>query len=278
MPLLAAAQLPQTDLWCLSVEEITDTSLVFSDVKYLSGQNPGGYNNQPFPYSDGYAMTVSKAGHDQTDICFFNLGSKSYRYLTSTRSTSEYSPSIYPEDSIFIVVRVDSSGKQNLWANPLSLANGGFNLLPGIDNVGYYQRLNRDSFVVFLTGNPHELAIISKSKGKKYVFTSNVGRCFKVHNGLIYYIHKLTPDSWYLKYFDPNTKRSSIVARIPDETEDFMIHAGKIWLASGSSLLTISLSGGQNWREMTDLSWAGLNNITRLAILDGRMYLVNKKE
>lgn len=277
LPLLTYAQLPSTELWAINIQEINDTALIFDNVRYLSHDNISGYNNQPFPHADGYALTIAKAGHDQTDICFYNLNLQSYQYLTSTRSTSEYSPQIYPEDSIFIVVRVDTAKRQNLWALPLNLSHGGYNMLPGVNNIGYYHRLTRDTFAVFLTGEPHQLAIAQSGNEKLYTFTSNVGRCLQSSDGILYFIHKLTPTSWYLKSYNYKTKKSSIVCRMPHQVEDFVLIDQTAWLAHGGQLMSYNLEGGALWKTKADLSPIGMNNITRLAAHNNTLYIVNKK-
>ncbi|MDX1685677.1 MAG: hypothetical protein R3275_10610, partial [Saprospiraceae bacterium] len=203
------AQLPETELWGIDINAISDSSLTFDEVHFLSANNLGGYNNQPFLHADGYAMTISKAGHEQTDICFYNLNNRSYTYLTSTRLTSEYSPTIFPEDSIFMVVRVDSSGNQNLWSLPLNLSHGGHDLFPGINNVGYYHRISQDSFLVFLTDEPNQLAILRRGSTDKYVITSNIGRSLLSRDGYIYFVHHLTPNVTYLKQLNIKTRRST---------------------------------------------------------------------
>lgn len=253
-----------------------DSSVQVEAVQFLSQFNPEGYNNQPQKCAGGLLLTIAEKGDNQTDICKLHFDSYELEYLTSTRSYSEYSPKLVEEDSVIYCIRVDSSGTQNVWAFPLDLSHGGENVLKGITTAGYFQRINRDSFVVFLSGQPHQLAIISNGGKEKYVFTSNVGRTFFHREGLIYFVHKLTPTTWYLKKYDLKTRKSIIVARMPDGVEDFWLTSNEVWLGQGSIIKKLTIGSKEDWQDVVDLSTFGINHITRLIMDESELVIVNK--
>lgn len=274
---MAQGQLPSTELWAIAIEEITDTSLEWSQPSLLSFQNSNGYNNQVSTHADGFALTIAKEGDEQTDICFFNLENREFKYLTSTRTTSEYSARIMTADSIFYVVRVDTNGDQNLWALPLSLSHGGENILAGVNNVGYYDIISKDSFVVFLTGQPHQLALLTKQEAAPYVFTSNIGRTFFYRDGDVYFVHKLTPTTWYLKAFNVKGKKSRIITKMPTDTEDFLLMADRSFLIFHEGQIKRYQQGrNTSWQPVADLSNLPFKKITRLAYDGHWLYLINK--
>lgn len=276
IPIFGWSQLPISQLYGIKLSGLQDTVVQVESVQLLSQFNQGGYNNQPELCQDGMLLTIAEKGDDQTDICRLHLDGHQLEYLTSTRLYSEYSPKLFKEDSAIYCIRVDSAGIQNVWAFPLDLSHGGENVLHGIDNAGYYQRINQDSFVVFLTGQPHQLAIASRSKKDKYVFTSNVGRTFYYRDGLIYFVHKLTPATWYLKKYDLNTRKSIIVARMPDGVEDFWLESNEIWLGKGGIIHRLKMDIKQDWQKVVDLTSLGISNITRMVMNGDQMMIVNK--
>lgn len=275
LPFLGWTQLPSTELFEVRFQTREDTCLIES-VSYLSANNPGGYNNQPHVSGNGYFLTVADQGNDNTDIVFHDLINNTYGYITSTRLYSEYSPRLVESDSLIYCIRVDTQDRQYLWGYPVDLSHSGMSVLPNCTTAGYYQRISKDSFVVFLTGEPNQLAIMTTS-GSKYTFASNIGRTFYLLNGHIYYVHKLTPTTWYLKSFDLEEKRSNIVTKMPPDCEDFVfLDTEEILAASGGQIFKSKMNDRDAWMPLLNLKSYGIDDITRLAIDDGRILLVNR--
>ena len=267
-------QLPITHIYSFEWTSQGD-SFAVSNAKLWSGENLNGYNNQPqFTGADEFALTLSWHVDASTDIYTLHMGKAQIQPITNTME-SEYSPRQIGDH--WYCVRVDSTDAQHLWAYPNNGADRGTNILPGVNNVGYFRPLGRDSVVVFLTGEPHELAIYNLKNGRSHKFSSNIGRTFHVHEEGVFYVHKTTPEAWYIKVFDLSLKRSRTLTRTLDGVEDFVIHEGSILATKGSQVHRFRL-GGKTWEKVLDLSPWGLKNITRMESNDKYLLCVEKVE
>ena len=267
-------QLPITHIYSFEWSAEGD-SLAVKNAKLWSGENLNGYNNQPhFINTEEFALTMAWHVDAAPDIYTLHMDNAQVRAITDTHE-SEYSPMRIGDQ--WYCVRVDSTGDQHLWTYPASGSDRGANILRGVNNVGYFKPLGKDSVVVFLTGEPHQMAIYNVKNGRSHKFSSNIGRTFHVHDEGVFYVHKITPEAWYIKIFDPSIKRSRTLTPTLDGVEDFVFHEGHILAAKGEKLYRFRL-GGKTWEEVLDLSPWGLKNITRMASNDKYLLCVEKVE
>ena len=86
------AQLPNTSLFSLQIENSKDSNWIIRKVEFLSNFNPASYNNQPFLVNENLMLaSIKLKTSDNTEIYKFDLQKKSYSNLTKS-SASEYSP------------------------------------------------------------------------------------------------------------------------------------------------------------------------------------------
>jgi hypothetical protein len=81
------------------------------------------------------------------------------------------------------------------------------------------------------------------------------------------FVHKISPTEWWIESLDPRSRQTARLVQMPEGVEDYA------WLADGSvvcgrdsKLMRWSGKAGTDWTEIADLSAAGVNGITRLAI------------
>ena len=268
------AQVPITQLY--SFEWSGDSNIVDSP-RYLTDFNANGYNNQPY-FIDEDQLCFTLAWHidDQTDIFHLDLITNEVYPITETASYSEYSPRF--QEGRWTCVRVDTAQNQFLWSYPEDGEDQGKSLLTDQNKVGYYQFLNSDSIVVFLTGEPNKMGIVSKSTSDVFYFTSNIGRSFYIQDDKILYLHKLTEDSWYIKSYDPELRRASIVCKSMKGVEDFYVtKEGDLLAAKGAMIYKYLSDGPGIWSPWIDLSMYSIDQITRLVANEKYLIIVDKK-
>lgn len=267
------AQLPITHIYSF---EWSDDSTVVYNATLLSGYNLNGYNNQPhFLRKDELAFTMSWHIDATTDIYAMDLLAKTVQPITET-SDAEYSPQLVNDH--WYCVKVDSQKNQWLWTSPRDGSHAGNPVLMNQDKIGYYSFINSDSIVAFLTGPPHQLVTIDIQTEEKYNFTSNIGRTFQIFDDHIYYVHKLTDASWYIKKYDRFLRRSTIITTTLEGAEDFhILPNGKLLMAKGSAIYSYDLAKDGTWVEFLDLSEFGLSNITRMTSNEKYLVCVDKK-
>ena len=91
-----SAQLPQTAIYMMHIDNPSDTVWTVSKVEYISSFNPKGYNNQPYFISPTNLLaSIRLYNADNNDIYSFDLNKNSLTNLTNS-SNSEYSPRISP--------------------------------------------------------------------------------------------------------------------------------------------------------------------------------------
>jgi outer membrane protein assembly factor BamB len=87
-------------------------------------------------------------------------------------------------------------------------------------------------------------------------------------DGNLLFIHKGTPQTWFVKSLDPISNTSKIVIQTLPNSEDIVcLPDGTLIATSGSKLYAYTMSqGNQNWREIANFAEYGLNSLKRLAI------------
>ena len=267
--LAAGAQLPVTQVYVFDVTTV-DTTVTFTKPMYLTGFNQRGYNNQPHWIDrNELLMSVQQPEMQQPDIFSFDLASRTRTRMTRTVS-GEYSPKGVGDGRKFSAVRQEYVGRDTvlrLWEFPTNLQDNGRPVFKYINGIGYYEWLNSVQLALFLVGNPNTLALASADTDRPRVLANNVGRCFKrLPNGNLAYVSKATP-SWTI--VEQNLYRLSDAPRVVTScingSEDFAIlRDGSYLMAGGSKIYRYDPIRRPEWREVADLRFYGIRNISRL--------------
>lgn len=276
----AAAQLPKTDVFVAEFKNLGSKPQLQS-VKYISGFNPGGYNNQAkFVSNDDLYLSVAIDTSRNTDIYHLDLKNQQYYIVTKTPQISEFSPILNPGKDRLTTVRIEPDGiEQSLWSYPSDRSNIGKRLFPLLKNVGYFTWINADKVAMFLVGNPHSLVVGDVNTGNTESIIDNVGRCLKTDaNGNLLFVHKIREDLWMLKSFQYADKTISAVCQMPSNSEDFDVLAnGMIITSTGSMIKAFNPSKDKTWWLIADFAAAGILNIQRPSVFRDRLLFINNK-
>lgn len=170
------AQLPDCDIWVLSIEKIVNGKMVFEKAENITSRK--GYDNQPAFSPDGKYILYSsqRDSGGQTDIYKYDIEKKITLQVTKTE-TSEYSPAFIPgKSNFFSVVMVEKDSIQRLWKFSL---NGGKPdcIMDNVDSVGYYCWLNSNSIALYLLSAPHHSLHLANILTQQTTFIAdNIGR------------------------------------------------------------------------------------------------------
>jgi len=97
-------------------------------------------------------------------------------------------------------------------------------------------------------------------------------------NGNLAFVHKMGDNSWLLKKLNVNSKRPELITAMINEKEDFAIMPdGTFIMGSGSKLYKFNQKKDNSWVEIADFKYYGINNITRLAIRNGKQIAIVSK-
>lgn len=263
------AQLPNTQVYVFDIA-VADSTVTFKQPKYLTGFNQNGYNNQPYWLDrNKLVVSVQRPEMQQPDIFSFDLNTKTQTRMTRTLA-GEYSPKGMGDGRKFSAIRQEYVGRDTvlrLWEFPTNLQDNGRPVFKYINGIGYYEWLNSAQLALFLVGNPNTLAIASVDTDSPRTLANNVGRCFKrLPNGNLAYVSKETP-SWTI--VEQNLYRLNesprVVTSCVSGTEDFAILAdGSYLMAGGSKIYRYDPIRNPQWREVVDLRFYGIRNISRI--------------
>lgn len=264
------SQIPQTDLYQFDLVQDSEGNYQVIQGKYLSGFNSGGYNNQPYFISDSECLiSVQMAGTEQTDIYLMNIDREQLYRITKTKD-SEFSPTLTPDQKHISCIKQsnDGSGKQLLWEYPLNRSNLGKAVFENITNVGYHNWISQRKLALFLVDDPINLSFIELGDENAELFTTNIGRGMRTNkSGRLLFLQKKDETRYYIKEYDPISKKARIIAETPGNSQDFAFSAdGSLLMANQSKIYKLSLGIDKEWLEIADLSIYGLKNITRIAV------------
>lgn len=235
--------------------------------------NNSGYDNQPsfLPDSTG-VIFASNRDQKQNDIYRWDIAKKQLVQLTRT-AENEYSPLVAPDGRSFVCVH---GTEQSLFRYDLDGGNPRLAYQHGKELIGYHVWITDTqiaAFVLGATGQPNTLQLIDTTTGKSETLASSIGRSLLKRPGTttVSYVAKVSPQSWYLKTFDPKTRVQSVaVTDMPRSTEDIAwLPDGRFVVGQGQKLMMWTLGAG--WKEIADLGASGVSKITRLsASRDGK--------
>lgn len=273
------AQLPATKMHLLE-EDFSKSKWDINKLQYLTEFNPTGYNNQP-SWSSKSEIYFSSNHHalGLTDIYKLDLSSNSLTRITKTEE-SEYSPQLNANGNITVVRQeLDDSPQvpQTLWSYPSTLTSYGTNLIPGRSDIGYYCMLPNRQVALFIVGDKSSLQIINLDNDDDDFISYNVGRCMRHdQNGGLLYVQKLG-STWLLKRRVLDTGLTQTITPMLDNVEDFdIVSDGNLIAGQGSVLYIYNMSTKDGWKELVDLSPAGIKKITRLAANNDKLVIVSE--
>lgn len=233
------------------------------------------YDNQPYFTPDGRTILfTSKRDGKQTDIYQYDVASKSLVQVTSTPE-SEYSPTVTPAGNAFSVIRVEMDGTQRLWVFPLAKGGAPKLIRPDLKPVGYHAWIDATSLAVYVLGTPSTLRLVDLTTGTAGVVADTVGRCIQRVPGsnAISFVQKgQANEPWTISEIDPRTRKITPIVETLAGREDYAwTPDGALLMADGSRLF-VWMRDSPSWRQVADLSAAGLKTITRLAVSpDGQL-------
>ena len=275
------AQLPNTDLYLMTFRN-NGTSIKIQEPEYISGFNPEGYNNQPaFSGPNELIITSNHYNKDFTDFMRLDLWEDVYYRVTATEGISEYSPTPRAIPGYFSAVRVEEDQKtQSLWLYPNNHKNGGQRVLTDLGTVGYHHWLSEREVALFTVGETMDLVIGDIATGETQKILENIGRCFRQDDeGRLLFIHKIRPESWYIKSYDPETKKIVPITQTLTGSEDFELLGDRsILMAQGSKIYSTHIDNATSWKLVTDLSEYGIMNINRLTHYRNKLVVVDTPE
>ena len=269
----SVAQLPITHVYCFDMER-DGAGINVKNARFLTGFNPRGYNNQPqwINNNELYLAVQTPIDTNQTDIVSLSLFNNTLTRVTAT-AESEYSPTIMPDRRSFSCVRVDvarNGGTQRLWTYPFDRSNGGRDLLPLHQSVGYHCWLSDKKIALFVVeGQQNHLKLVNIEDQSSVQLMGGIGRSMApMKDGKLAFVQKATAQTWYIKALDPVTYNSTIIVETLPGSEDFALMSdGTFIMGYGSKLYSFNATDvDKQWKEVVDLTKYGLLNIKRIAI------------
>lgn len=273
-------QMPSTSIFSFDFE-LEGDSIYLNNPAYLTSFNANGYNNQP-SFFNRYEVYFSTNMYNDTltEVAKLNILTKRLYRVTNTIE-SEFSPTLSPDPRYFSTVRIERNGRdQSLWLYPVDRSSYGRRLLEDLDNVGYHLWLSEDEVALFLVNNPISMAIANIETGTFNIILENIGRCLRLNqNGEIIFVHKLSTKDWYLKKMDPESGTVKILTSTLPGKEDFeILPDGSIIMGNGSELYRYVDRGvNAQWQMVDDLKSLGIKNISRMAISEDKLLIVDAK-
>ena len=226
-----------------------------------------GYDNQPAFTPDGKAVVyTSNRGDGHTDIYRFDITTRSITPLRATQPESEYSAMVAADQKSVTVIRVEADSTQRLWRLALDGGNDS-PLFPDIKPVGYYAQANDSVWGMFVLGSPPTLQFGIDGNAGTQTVARNIGRSLHRIPGTqnISFVQK-GGEQWWVMSYNTATQRTDTLVATLSRSEDVAWLDGNTLLAGQGSRLFAWKRGDNSWREIADLSGAGLRNITRLAV------------
>lgn len=228
-----------------------------------------GYDNQPSFTTDQSGVFFTSVRDDaQADIYRYDIATKRTTRVTSTVPESEYSATAIDNGRAISVVRVERDSAQRLWRFPLD-GSAPSVILERVRPVGYHAWADDHTLALFVLGSPNTLQLADTRSGAAETIATGIGRSLHRIPGSnrISFVRKESPTEWWIESLDPSTRETKKVMRLPESVEDYAwLPTGSIICGRDSRLLWWSGKSGEEWRDIADLSHAGVKGITRLAV------------
>lgn len=274
----AYGQLPQTNIYTLDLRA-NEQKVLLNNLTMLTAFNPEGYNNQPHFINDHELLITSDFDClGLTDILHCELSNNTITRITKTEE-SEYSPTVMANGLDFSVIRQEIDESQTtpqvLWSYPINRENGGRQIVPDIQNIGYHLWVTPDKVALYLVSSPSELVLYDTKNSTVTHIANNVGRCLKAdkNNNILYIQDHEGVKS--LRSFDIYLGRSKSITTPLEGQQDFdLLPNGHLISADSSKLYTLIPGVDKNWKLNKDLSKSGILKISRIASFRGKLAIV----
>lgn len=264
--------LPDTEVWLFDFNVKVDKD-GFNKYTIGKGSNISkhdGYDSQP-TFGDNCVLWTSERDSGQTDIFRYDIVNKTTTRLTNTR-VSEYSPTFAPDGKNISCVVVEPDSTQRLWLYDRTTFQSKV-MMPTVSKIGYHCWIDTNTVFTFLLTEPFSLAKCDVKTGTCVKVAENIGRCMNKSHSIqfdrLYYTSKDSSGEASILAYDLNARKTVSSFAIPclKGSEDFARYGSTLFMASGSKLYYWDLrSMNRKWTEFADLSFDGLQTITRIAI------------
>ena len=231
--------------------------------------NRPGYDNQPSFTFDGREIYFTSVRADsQADIYKYHIEAKTTERITRTAPESEYSATQLPYPKNFSVIRVEKDSTQRLWMISPDGSSSRV-LFPSIKPVGYHTWLDGDHAALFVLGSPNALVLADRRTGRGDTLARDIGRSLVTlpSGGGFSYLSRRGQD-WALTVARTNRAGKVVyinpVVMVP-RGMDYVAWIGGSALGGVGSKLMLWTPGG-DWREVADLTSAGISRISRIAV------------
>jgi len=271
--LAQSAPLPKSNIYLFKVEQKDDGSISFLQPRYLTAFNPEGYNNDPSFFSNTELYISSKEpGDAQADLYRLDLENETKQQVTATPET-ELAPERMPEFYTFSAVRIEKEGREEkfrLWQFPVDQLTNGKPVFKYISGIKDYLWLNSQEIVVYREEDPSTLSIVNTNNDDIEKLASNVGPCMLLlPNGKLAFVQKSRYDDW--KIMEKNLRRSreparTIVKTLPNAEHFAVLPNGILLMGKGSKIYRYNKITDDNWKEVADLRFYEIRNISRLVV------------
>ncbi len=259
---------PQTDIYMADLS-VFDGLYYLGDLQDITNR-PEAYDNQPSFTPDSRSILYTAAYEDgddgQTEIHRYYIASR--RVTRVTRSTeSEYSPTPFPGDRAFSVVRVEADSTQRLWRFTMEGMDGEL-VLRDVAPVGYHAWGNEQDVLLFVLGDPPTLQVADATTGVAEAVADDVGPSLhKIPNRNAWsFVERVSGGESWISELNIGTHEIVRLVQTPD-AGDF--HAwtpqGVLLAASGGQILQWDREVDEDWRLMADLGHMDLT-FSRIAV------------
>ncbi len=228
-----------------------------------------GYDNQPSFHSSKPIIYFSSFNSEgRSDIKYYNYKTKETKNLTLTNER-EYSPTLTPDGNFISCILQRDNGAQDLVKYPI---NGGEPLVLIKDIlIGYHAWIDNSKLLTYvLSEDKGELHYFDLASGESALITAKIGR--SMHKipaqNQMSFIGKAFDEEWTINSFDPQTKKSTVLANTLPSREDMCwTNNGLILMSDGDDMYFLDPQSSRGWVQIkiNNLSMP-LEGITRIAI------------
>lgn len=262
LPLFNISGQSNTEIYLFDLSK-NEEILELSNPRNIS--NNAGYDNQPSFYNDNVVLFASTR-NDQTDIAQYNIRDAKVDWITETLVGSEYSPTKIPNQKAISAIRLDTTGKQLLYA--YDYKSGKSNVLLKDLVVGYHTWYTKDIIVSsVLEDGGLSLVVSNLNDNTNSTFQKKIGRSLhKIPNSkLISYISK-EGNSWEIKSLNPLTGETKKIMNTIPETEDMCwLLNGTILMAKDTIIYKCNPKTDSNWSVFYTFKNPKARKITRIS-------------
>ena len=268
----AAAQGAGPDIYLAPITRVRDSIVIG---KATNTTHRPGYDNQPsfLPNSRGILYTVVGADA-QADIWRYDIAERRTSRLTSTPE-SEYSAAVMPGGRRMSVIRVEADSTQRLWSFDLDGTNPQL-VLSALKPVGYHAWLTPSRLATFVLGTPATLHVIDSDGGHDEIRARDIGRALQRIPGrdAFSYAQRDSAKALWIMTQTASSELATMLVKAPADNEYHAWTPDGVLLSVTNGMLVRwnrALDATTGWMPVSDLSRAGVKNVSRLAVSpDGR--------